>query len=785
MCIHIYAATDDERKQEAFPQSERETEMFKLQKKALALALSLILILGMLPMAAYANRSPNDFGHVEVRIDATVELLVDGVEQSIGATVVTNSVTIELPAGVSFAWVQRTNSGNIGSDTTLTSASGRLQEGLYLGFSEYGIGDNNGTNTARAYRGTIANDLDPKEFSISATLQLNEADLLAKVPYYESLLASLKDAVDGNYYLEIVNYHPDFNECVWDNTNVGGLPANTLHANGYQYIGAGGYDFYLDYTSSLDLITKGVLILAKEVVDEGGNPYFDSSPRTFTFRVEGPGGYAQTFSIPVLAGESGKEIRIPNLAPGDYSITETVPDGYSLPANTLTATVKTLSETNVDISPAVFTNTKLSDTGAISVKKLVTGADGTNKDYTFNLYAYDGGAKGALVSGPVTIKGDGTEERFFGNFPVGTYLIEEVSDGGADWTGVSYAGNAAVTTGGVVTLAAGTTVQVTATNNYGVTPPPEVGTLTIAKLVRLAGTEEAFVPSRTVTNSRNATESFEFQIILTNTSDVDIEGIELSDYLNSDTLKANNLVTDLHPVELINGDRPLEEAFDRETNSISFLPPNASIEFRLTRAFTVGSGVTDINVVTYSTEQENVTPPTSSAEAEIKITPYVPTRDSGDEGGNDSGDDSGGNDDNSNNDDSGSDSGDSGDEGEETVVEEEETEEIISPPVYAEESEDLTPPEESELIAPPVPTAAGNTLVLTDDGTYIEFDEDGVPLGEWRYDEDEDEWIFDEYPIPLGDIPGTGDAGRALPLLLLVGGCAGLALILTGKKRKD
>ena len=61
---------------------------------------------------------------------------------------------------------------------------------------------------------------------------------------------------------------------------------------------------------------------------------------------------------------------------------------------------------------------------------------------------------------------------------------------------------------------------------------------------------------------------------------------------------------------------------------------------------------------------------------------------------------------------------------------------------------------------PPNPTVPGNNLevVLDDDGIplyYIEFDEDGTPLGEWHWDDDEDMWLFDEYP-PLADFPATG-----------------------------
>jgi hypothetical protein len=64
--------------------------------------------------------------------------------------------------------------------------------------------------------------------------------------------------------------------------------------------------------------------------------------------------------------------------------------------------------------------------------------------------------------------------------------------------------------------------------------------------------------------------------------------------------------------------------------------------------------------------------------------------------------------------------------------------------------------------APPIPNSPDYTLIpyYDDDGEifFIEFDDLGVPLGEWRWDYDEEMWIFDD-DIPLGawdfDDPST------------------------------
>jgi len=67
---------------------------------------------------------------------------------------------------------------------------------------------------------------------------------------------------------------------------------------------------------------------------------------------------------------------------------------------------------------------------------------------------------------------------------------------------------------------------------------------------------------------------------------------------------------------------------------------------------------------------------------------------------------------------------------------------------------------------PPNPITPGNKLVHQEDCSLVEYGEDGVPTGEWRWDDDLAEWIFDGSP-PLGNLPRTGDAGVTMSLLLL------------------
>ncbi|MDL2288188.1 hypothetical protein LJC32_02270 [Oscillospiraceae bacterium OttesenSCG-928-F05] len=79
---------------------------------------------------------------------------------------------------------------------------------------------------------------------------------------------------------------------------------------------------------------------------------------------------------------------------------------------------------------------------------------------------------------------------------------------------------------------------------------------------------------------------------------------------------------------------------------------------------------------------------------------------------------------------------------------------------------------------PPAPTNPGNTLEPTDDGGYIEVDEGGVPLGEWRWDPEPEEWVFDEYP-PLSNLPDAGGGSLLLWLPYGLGfGLIGLGSLL-------
>ena len=82
----------------------------------------------------------------------------------------------------------------------------------------------------------------------------------------------------------------------------------------------------------------------------------------------------------------------------------------------------------------------------------------------------------------------------------------------------------------------------------------------------------------------------------------------------------------------------------------------------------------------------------------------------------------------------------------------------------------------------PNPPTTGK-LVPDDDGNFTELDENDIPLGDWTWDEDLEEWIF-EAEVPLASIPATGDSSNQFTLALLCAAalCAAVALIRPRKR---
>ena len=81
------------------------------------------------------------------------------------------------------------------------------------------------------------------------------------------------------------------------------------------------------------------------------------------------------------------------------------------------------------------------------------------------------------------------------------------------------------------------------------------------------------------------------------------------------------------------------------------------------------------------------------------------------------------------------------------------------------------------------PVSPGNTLERNSDGTYTEFDENGIPLGNWVLDDD-GEWVFEPIRVQM---PKTGDSvlfHGIIGSLLVSFGAVG-SLLYAGKRKKE
>jgi hypothetical protein len=86
----------------------------------------------------------------------------------------------------------------------------------------------------------------------------------------------------------------------------------------------------------------------------------------------------------------------------------------------------------------------------------------------------------------------------------------------------------------------------------------------------------------------------------------------------------------------------------------------------------------------------------------------------------------------------------------------------------------------NDATVPPLPSSPGNTLEAGDNGVFIEISPEGVPLGEWHWEEPILEWVFDEYPPLAGLNPHTG----LLPTLTLTAAILTLAALALARRRR-
>jgi len=64
-----------------------------------------------------------------------------------------------------------------------------------------------------------------------------------------------------------------------------------------------------------------------------------------------------------------------------------------------------------------------------------------------------------------------------------------------------------------------------------------------------------------------------------------------------------------------------------------------------------------------------------------------------------------------------------------------------------------------------------HSLRANDDGTFVELDENGIPLGIWHYNDKLGEWVYDDYqhPKPLPKTGDTDEFSKSILYMIIIG----------------
>ncbi len=419
-----------------------------MKKRVLSLLLCLALAFTLAPsVAAWPSSGDgvnygNSYNHIDVKVDGEYTISVDGTQYKLEGVLLSESIVVKI--------------GN----EQYYFRDYDVNEQTEAGQNEYEIRLNGRQR------------FNPKDISwVSGTYQMTNVSVSARM-FFDSnsvnqtlaeVFNSLQEPVtiggkQYTYYVDIEDMdYTGVQECT------GGNGMRSEENSGTP----SGLDLYIQAEGLGVYITKGKLAIKKVVVNEGGDT-LSGDEATFTYTLEDKygnsvyfvgNGYVTDSSVSGATNQiqvkNGATVTLEDLPAGTYTITEQQLDGYSIRAIDGEATTNyskdyvVVNKSDEDIPVATFTNTRLTEKTAISVSKVATGLDSTDKDYpdpTISIYSTnaDGDKTGtALWSGTLDANGDILYLSTY--FAAGTYVVEET---GADVNG--YTCTTTISVGGQV-----------------------------------------------------------------------------------------------------------------------------------------------------------------------------------------------------------------------------------------------------------------------------------------------------------------------------------------------
>lgn len=288
--------------------------------------------------------------------------------------------------------------------------------------------------------------------------------------------------------MEVTTYY-------WDSNNhCPGVQNSRDWKNGYYAGNGSGIDVPVSGEIVGQAITKGKMAIKKVIFGD------TSDQESFTFTIQNSAGEYLVFNDTKYTGttsntpntvtvKGGETITFTDIPVDTYTITEIQKDGYVITnvdgqeTGNYTVDYTTENKTDDDIPVATFTNKKLTNEAAISIKKTASGlGSGTYPNPTLSIY--EAGSDGKPTGEPVwtgTLKANGDTIYPKVELDAGqTYVVVETNQDAEDYTCTTSLSGSGVS-GMTFTAAAATRHDLVVNNTY--TAKPKITSVTISKTV--------------------------------------------------------------------------------------------------------------------------------------------------------------------------------------------------------------------------------------------------------------------------------------------------------------